>query len=338
MARLPALVFTLPLSVAEVSRAEFDRVLSRLDALEHENARLRLAVGLKDPNVDAPEVLPQHPILSVVEPNPGRRETLRLTPGRRLSSSPTCCRWTQGNECPAEQSDARHKKCTNLHEYLEHKTTTHVFEDVDSCLGTDDTAWGFRYHTADRNASVILSGSSGEVSMPTPLKVTHGSGCTASLLTMQLNTDIAGSLTLNGAAIRPIDLSTTTLNPSNPFASTSQVAVALGLTKTVVLTQTSKMIVTHRVGGYLWDNTHTGWKYALTSLKLSTDGGSDIDLEEGQAGFGGSDSTANFVSVGHAVGIWMGELAAGSHEFKVFIKTNAPVSQYYPHSLQIMVL
>ena len=43
--------------------------------------------------------------------------------GRRLSS-PTCCRWTADDTCGSVPAD-RFQRCTDVHEYLEGKTTTH---------------------------------------------------------------------------------------------------------------------------------------------------------------------------------------------------------------------
>ena len=43
--------------------------------------------------------------------------------------APACCRWTPAaviNQTCSPIED----ECTKLHEYLEHKTTTHHFEDV----------------------------------------------------------------------------------------------------------------------------------------------------------------------------------------------------------------
>ena len=51
--------------------------------------------------------------------------------GRRLSSVSQCCRWTPSGACAVNET----KSCTLLHEYLEHKTTTHTFADSSSCPG-----------------------------------------------------------------------------------------------------------------------------------------------------------------------------------------------------------
>ena len=48
--------------------------------------------------------------------------------GRQLghaSPSATCCRWTPDNTCGDSIEAERYRKCTEVHEYLEEKTTTH---------------------------------------------------------------------------------------------------------------------------------------------------------------------------------------------------------------------
>ena len=51
--------------------------------------------------------------------------------GRRLSFISQCCRWTPSDACAVNET----KSCTMLHEYLEHKTTTHTFADSSKCPG-----------------------------------------------------------------------------------------------------------------------------------------------------------------------------------------------------------
>eukprot|EP00966_Prymnesium_polylepis_P162309 3751300-Prymnesium_polylepis.1 len=125
-------------------------------------------------------------------------ESVPAMRGRQLSDA-TCCRWMQGSTCPASQSDYRLDKCTSLYEYLEHKTSTHEFEDVESCLGTDDSTWQWRYDSISA-AAVTLSGGGAEVAtVRTPLKVSHAAGCTtAPQLTVQLNTTLAGAVDVVG--------------------------------------------------------------------------------------------------------------------------------------------
>ena len=76
--------------------------------------------------------------------------------GRRLSDAAVCCRWDAAGTCPA--SDVT-RTCTSVHEYLEDKTVTHVFENINdaSCLGTDQSSWAVAYSGVSGN--VTLSGS-----------------------------------------------------------------------------------------------------------------------------------------------------------------------------------
>jgi len=120
-------------------------------------------------------------------------------PRRQLNPSPTCCRWTAGSTCPASQSATREGQCTSLHEYLEHKTTTHVFDDVNACLGSDESVWSWKYENTAANV-VLSTGSTNVSTVPTPLKVTHAAQCSdfAPTLTLQMDTVMSGSLTVGG--------------------------------------------------------------------------------------------------------------------------------------------
>jgi len=149
--------------------------------LEAENERLRAARAL-----------------SAAPSGPEKWAVETTGAGRRLSQS--CCRWTNGGTClSADVTTA----CTRLHEYMEHKTTTHVFEDVSSCPGSDPSAL---FHA--QTAEVAMSSGGSEVArVPTPLRVTHASDCTGATMRVQLNTtvggnlDVEGSLTVGGVSI-----------------------------------------------------------------------------------------------------------------------------------------
>ena len=111
---------------------------------------------------------------------------------RALSESQTCCRWTNSDACGSDVT----AKCTQLHETLEHHASTHVFEDVDSCLGATQADWGFAFHGED--AEVALSTAGSEVArVKTPLKVTHASDCSATA-ELQMDTTVAGALSVSG--------------------------------------------------------------------------------------------------------------------------------------------
>ena len=79
--------------------------------------------------------------------------------------------------------------CTRLYEYLEAKTTSHHFEDLDTCLGADETKWGYAYSGPQSNISMSSDGAV-VTSFPPPLKITHAANCsgTAPTLTLQLTT------------------------------------------------------------------------------------------------------------------------------------------------------
>lgn len=124
--------------------------------------------------------------------------------GRRLSA-PTCCRWTADGTCGSVAAD-RLEPCTLLHEYLESKTTTHEFSDVDTCLGADESRWSFKYDGASTNQLTLSNGAntfSGAVTLKTPLKVTHAADCnvTAPTLNVQMDTVHDGTFTLGGATV-----------------------------------------------------------------------------------------------------------------------------------------
>ena len=111
---------------------------------------------------------------------------------RRLSESATCCRWTNSEACGSDVT----YKCTRLHEYLESKASTHVFEDADSCLGSTQADWSFAFHGED--AEVALSTAGSEVArVKTPIKVTHAADCSATA-ELQLDTTALGALSVTG--------------------------------------------------------------------------------------------------------------------------------------------
>ena len=58
-----------------------------------------------------------------------------------VTATSSCCRWTSGGACSSAESD----QCTELHEYLERKTSTHIFEDIDGSLGSDQTQWAWKF-------------------------------------------------------------------------------------------------------------------------------------------------------------------------------------------------
>jgi len=175
-----------PLSArVNAAEAEAKTLQERVDTLERENAQLKSDGETKK-------------LIRSVSPLGGVWDG-----GRQLSDAAVCCRWDAGGTCPA--SDVT-RTCTSVHEYLEDKTVTHVFENINdaSCLGTDQSNWTVVYSGVSGN--VTLSGSA-STSFKTPLKVTHASSCSTSdpTLTLQMDTSVnnlfAASLTVGGIDI-----------------------------------------------------------------------------------------------------------------------------------------
>ena len=112
------------------------------------------------------------------------------------SPPPTCCRWTASPTCSPVG-----EQCTGVHEYLEHKTTTHHFENInaDTCLGSDPAKWAVEFD-GTTSATTLSNGPAAVTAVPTPLKVTHSADCsgTAPTLSLQLDTVVLGSLTVGG--------------------------------------------------------------------------------------------------------------------------------------------
>ena len=111
---------------------------------------------------------------------------LLLTPWSAIASS--CCRWTPTGACGTSTT----RDCTGLHEFLEGKTATHDFESL-SCIGSNYAA---SFDGALGNVSLTSSGAA-VAAVPTPLKVTHASDCSATLH-LQLDTVVLGNLTVGG--------------------------------------------------------------------------------------------------------------------------------------------
>ena len=140
---------------------------------------------------------------------------------RQLSEAASCCRWTPDNTCGSVGY-----ACSSMHEFLERKTTTHSFADVDQCLGTADQgkwSWGFdgsaTHNATAGTAGVVTLSNDGAsaLTMPTPLLVEHAADCSAvaPTLTLQLDTVALGSLTVGGFDVGATLLSLTT-PPSPP--------------------------------------------------------------------------------------------------------------------------
>ena len=127
----------------------------------------------------------------------GRRlEQASAPEGRRLAVFPGDGPLSTNGRCGYVSNEGQ-ERCSALHEYLESKTTTRVFDDIDACLGTDQSAWAWRHDGA--TSDVTISGASSSV-IKTPLKVTHAADCTTTppTLTLQLDTVAERSLIVGG--------------------------------------------------------------------------------------------------------------------------------------------
>lgn len=119
--------------------------------------------------------------------------------GRRLSA-PTCCRWTADGTCGTVIPAERFEVCTHMHEYLETKTTTHEFADLDSCLGPDASKWSAKFDGAIANVTLSYDAAV-TATLKTPLKVTHAADCgnVPPTLALQMDTTVVGDLTVSGS-------------------------------------------------------------------------------------------------------------------------------------------
>ena len=122
-----------------------------------------------------------------------------VSSGRQLlSSGSTCCRSSDPTCSPTTD------ECTGLHEYLEKATTTHVFHDVNMCLGSDAAKWAWQFDGTTSSTTLsgrhAVTGAAEVVTVKTPLKVTHAANCdsTAPTLSLQMDTVALRSLTVGG--------------------------------------------------------------------------------------------------------------------------------------------
>lgn len=173
---------------------------ARLSSATEENRRLRRLLQQGDPIA------------------PGGSNTMQTSvsvlgaTSRQLSES-SCCRWT-----PDESCSSTTQQCTSLHEFLERKTTTVEFADVDQCLGSDQADWSWEFDGSVANSTAggrqgavtLSSGGSVRATEPTPLAVVHDSNC-AQTLNLQLDTVALGTLTVGG-----IDVGATLLALTSP--------------------------------------------------------------------------------------------------------------------------
>ena len=96
-----------------------------------------------------------------------------------------------------------------MHEYLETKTTTHEFADLDTCLGPDASKWSAKFDGAIANVTLSYDATA-MATLKTPLKVTHAADCgnVPPTLTLQMDTTVVGTLNVGGMDVHSDFMST----------------------------------------------------------------------------------------------------------------------------------
>ena len=259
--------------------------------------------------------------------------------GRRLSA-PTCCRWTADDTCGSVPAD-RFEQCTHLHEYLEGKTTTHEFENLDTCLGADESKWSVKYDGASTN-QVTLSNDAAVANLKTPLKVTHAADCgnVPPTLNVQMDTVHDGSLTLGGNTVHsspkllfrynfPEDAASGTYT-FGTGAGTDNWRNFPGLTHTPILTKASTILLVHY----------------QTSWTMGIDYENGVNFLACRLMVGGTEETSarsidGAGNYGTSSGTWVGAVSAGSPEIWVQCRNSDPLdlqSDYMTKALTVAIL
>ena len=243
--------------------------------------------------------------------------------GRKLlhdSSSASCCRWTPDSSCPSTS-----RACTELHEYLEAKTTTHEFAAVEgsNCLGSDESAWSWAYNGHTGNVT-LSSGGSAVSSFATPLKVTHAASCGSTLPTMEVqmdttlqrNVEVKGSLMVGSYVVPALGPSIDKLTyggTGNSFSTDPTNVWTSFASKAIALTTASKVLVWYSV-------VTASTSYVVTTLYVDS-GSGETELPDARAISGKGYDTYMTLS-----GMYMGSLAVGTHTFIVGALVHAIVA------------
>ena len=306
-------------------QARFERSEQREAALHKRVAFLEGGASREQAEATAPKVWTSTSAVgSMGEPE--------AVAGRRLSS-PTCCRWTADDTCGSVPA-GRFQRCTDLHEYLEGKTTTHEFDDLDTCLGSDESKWSAKYDGASTN-QVTLSNDAAVANLKTPLKVTHAADCgnVPPTLNVQMDTVHDGSLTLGGNTVHSSPKMLFRYDFSD-VASSAYVfdsrdwALFHDLTHTPTLTKTSTILLVHYQISYGIAGGDNG---AYLACKLMVDGTEETAARSiGGAGVYGTSS-----------GTWIGAVSAGSPEIKVECFNSNPTQfdgNYKTKALTVAIL
>ena len=247
------------------------------------------------------------------------------------SPPPTCCRWTADGTCgtvPAE----RFEVCTHMHEYLETKTTTHEFDDLDACLGPDASKWSAKFDGANSNVTLSYDAVA-KATLKTPLKVTHAADCgnDPPTLTVQMDTVHDGSLTLDGGSLTlggnevhsapkllfRYDFPGAATSGDHTFAASNVWRDFPDLTHTPILTKTHTILLVHYQISYnMGVGTDTG---TYLCCRLMVDGTEETSARSiDGAGIYGTSS-----------GTWIGEIfGAGSPVIKVQCRNSDALNLY----------
>ena len=262
--------------------------------------------------------------------------------GRRLSAAPTCCRWTADGTCGTVPAD-RFEVCTHMHEYLESKTTTHEFADLDACLGPDASKWSAKFDGASSNVTLSYDAAA-MATLKTPLKVTHAADCgnVPPTLNVQMDTVHDGSLTLSDGSLT-LGGNEVHSAPKRLFRYDFAVNAAAGdsgtvigaspsfsdvddLTTTLSLTETSSLLLVHFQISYNMLSPTSG---SFLACRLLVDG-----IEE---------TSARSISgaspwYGTSAGTWIGEVGAGSPVIKVQCRSDKTVKTYSDYGTKALTV
>ena len=249
------------------------------------------------------------------------------------TAPPTCCRWTADDTCGAVVPAERFEVCTHMHEYLEGKTTTHEFADLDTCLGPDASKWSAKFDGANSNVTLSYDAVA-KATLKTPLKVTHAADCgnDPPTLTVQMDTVHDGSLTLDGGSLTlggnevhsapkllfRYDFPAAANPGDHTFAAGSGTWRDVpDLTHTPILTKTSTILLVHYQISYsMGFATDTG---TYLCCRLMVDGTEETSARsiDGSGVYGTSSGT------------WIGEITgAGSPVIKVQCRNSDALNLY----------
>lgn len=224
------------------------------------------------------------------------------SPGRKL-------------QAPSTQSDKTSVAVQSWH--------IHEFDATHTC-GTLTNA--YLQPNTDSDFALKAMGSTSSIdTMPSPLKIVHPTNCGATpTLELSLATNVAGSLSVGGLEVSA-GPSTVQASPTEAylqannaftFSSPSGHTAFPDLTRTLSpLTTTKTVLVQYQITAEV-DMVDTVNRYLACSVWYTEDSLAAVELRSTRSLHGGS-SGAHFVTMS---GLWMGNLAAGTHKFEVFCR------------------